>query len=156
MSTSPAKPIRVNAAETQPLILPNETGYVRKAVVWSSFLFALLQSICTFFAALNGLRLIIGVGSLVLSSSVGAVAKALHADWIRVPMVVLALAGSLLNLVVLWQVRRLRNRPASQWRQRPVGAGKIRMERMQAVLSFATLALLAVEEYLHLLWHHHL
>jgi len=34
----------------------------------------------------------------------------MHIDAIRIPMMILALAGSLLNLVILWQVRRLRRR----------------------------------------------
>jgi hypothetical protein len=38
-------------------------------------------------------------------------------DAIRIPMMLLALAGSLLNLVVLWQVWRLRRHSASAWRQ---------------------------------------
>lgn len=71
-------------------------------------------------------------------------------------MVLLALIGSLLNLVVLMQLRRLRNRPASQWRQTPLSPRKIRMERWQMVLSIVTLVLIGVEEYIHLLWHHHL
>lgn len=71
-------------------------------------------------------------------------------------MIVLALAGSLLNLVVLWQVRRLRSRPAAQWRQTPASAGKLRMERVQTILSIATLVLIGIEEYWHITWHHHL
>ncbi len=72
-----------------------------------------------------------------------------HADALRIPMMVFALIGSLLNLVVLAQIRRLRRRPASQWRQQPPGPHKLRMERLQIVLSIATLALVAVEEILH-------
>jgi len=128
----------------------------RAWIGWSSFLFALLQSLCTFFATVNGLRLAIGVGSLAVSAGVGAALDRFHADWVRLPMMVLALGGTLLNLVVLWQIRRLRNRPAAQWRQQPVSTGKIRMERVQLVLSVVTLVLIAVEEYWHLRWHHHL
>ena len=128
----------------------------RAWIGWSSFFFALLQSLCTFFATVNGLRLAIGVGALAVSASVGATLDRFHSDLVRLPMMVLALCGTLLNLVVLWQIRRLRNRPAAQWRQQPVSAGKIRMERVQLVLSVVTLVLIAVEEYWHLRWHHHL
>jgi hypothetical protein len=123
---------------------------------WSSFFFALLQSVCTFFASVNGLRLAIGIGALALSGGARATVHWLHSDAVRVPMMVLALCGTLLNLVVLWQIRRLRSRPAAQWRQRPVSSGKIRMERVQLVLSILTLVLIGVEEYWHLRWHHHL
>jgi hypothetical protein len=128
-------------------------GRVQGAIAWSSFFFALLQSICTFFAAANGLRFAVGLGSLVLSAGAGTMVGRFHADALRIPMVVLAVIGSLLNLIVLAQVRRLRHRPASQWRQQALSPHKIRMERLQIVLSIATLALVAVEESLH--YHYH-
>ena len=127
----------------------------RGVVAWSSFFFALLQSLCTFFAAVNGLRLLIGLGALAVSAWIGAFIEKFHSDLIRLPMMGLALFGSLLNLVVLWQMHRLRVRPAAQWRQKPVSRGKIRMERVQLVLSIVTLGLIAVEEYWHIRWHHH-
>jgi hypothetical protein len=136
--------------------MPGKTESARGVIAWSSFFFALLQSICTFFAALDGLRLLIGVGSLAMSAGVGATLDRFHADWIRIPMVGLALVGSLLNLAILMQVHRLRNRPASRWRQEPLSSRKLRMERVQMVLSIATLALIGLEEYLHFRWCHHL
>jgi hypothetical protein len=141
---SPASPVAGGSAKP------------RAWIGWSSFFFALLQSLCTFFASVNGVRLAIGIGALALSSGASAFVRWLHSDAIRVPMMSLALLGTLLNLVVLWQIRRLRARPAAQWRQTPVSPGKIRMERVQLVLSILTLVLIAVEEYWHLRWHHHL
>jgi hypothetical protein len=128
----------------------------RGILAWSTFFFALLQSLCTFFAAVDGVRLIIGLGALAVSAGVGATIDFVHSDWIRVPMIVVALAGSLLNLVVLAQIRRLRSRPAAQWRQTTPSPRKIRMERVQLALSIATLVLIAIEESIHLRWHHHL
>jgi hypothetical protein len=119
------------------------------AIAWSSFLFALLQSVCTFFAAANGLRFAVGLGSLVLSASAGAMVDRFHADALRIPMIGFALFGSLLNLAVLAQIRRLRHRPSSQWRLQSPSPHKLRMERLQVVLSVATLVLVAVEEILH-------
>src|ERR1700733_3386320 len=118
--------------------------------------FAVLQSICTFFAAVDGLRLVIGVGSLAVSAGIGTAMDRFHQDWIRVPMMVLALLGSSLNLMILMQIRHLRNRPASQWRQRPLSPSRIRMERVQMALSLATLVFIGVKEYLHLRWCGHL
>jgi hypothetical protein len=140
-------PVRPNPAET--IEVTENTVSVPGAVAWSSFFFALLQSVCTFFAAANGLRFAVGLGSLVLSASAGAMVDRFHADALRVPMVGLAFFGSLLNLAILAQVRRLRRRSASQWRQHPLSARKLRMERLQIVLSVATLVLVAVEEILH-------
>ncbi len=133
-----------------------ETGKTQRVIAWSSFFFALLQSICTFFAALDGLRLAIGISSLAVSASVGTAMDRFHTDWIRVPMIAFALFGSLLNLIILFQVRRLRKRPASQWRQQPLSQHKIRMERLQLALSVATLILVGVEEFLHFRWCGHL
>ena len=147
MTTTPVRPLAPTAdADT-------EAGGVQSAIAWSSFLFALLQSICTFFAAANGLRFAVGLGSLVLSVGAGTMVDRFHADAIRIPMIVVALIGSLLNLAVVAQIRRLRHRPASQWRQQPPSPRKLRMERLQVVLSVITLVLVVVEEGLH--YHYH-
>ncbi len=122
-------------------------------VLWSSFAFAVLQSICTAFVAISGLRLLLGL--TWLASALGArVPWRLHADWIRIPMVLLALAGSLINLYAIWRIRRLRHRPASQWRMQPVSSTKLRSENLQIFLAVATLTLLFVEEVLHIVLHH--
>jgi hypothetical protein len=71
-------------------------------------------------------------------------------------MIVVALLGSLLNLAILMHVRHLRNRPAAQWRQKPLSPKQKRTEFAQLVLSVSTLALIAVEEYIHLSLHHSL
>lgn len=121
-----------------------------------SLLFALLQSVCTFFAAMSGLRVGIGIGSLVLAAGTAKAIDAFHVDWLRVPMISLAVAGAVLNLIVLWQIRRLRKSPAAQWRVKPVSAGRLRMERVQLVLSVVTLVLVFFEERQHLIWLRHL
>jgi hypothetical protein len=122
---------------------------------WTSFLFAVLQSICTFFAAANGLRFAIGLGALAVSSGVIAARDWFHSDAVRLPMEGLSLMGALLNLVVLWQVRRLRAKPAAQWRMTAPSARKLRMERVQFWLSIITLVLLGVEGLLHIHFHGH-
>jgi hypothetical protein len=119
---------------------------------WSSFFFALLQSVCTFFIAVSGLRLLVGITSLTVSAGFAAGLDRFHVNWIRIPMIAIALAGALLNLVVLAQIRYLRGRPASQWRIKPPSLHTLRMERIQFVLSIATLILIGLEEYFHI--HH--
>lgn len=123
---------------------------------WSGLLFALLQSVCTFLAAAQGVRLIIGLGSLVMGASSDSLIDRLHVDWLRIPMIALATLGSLLNLVVIAQVRRLRARPASQWRIQPVSARRLTMERLQLLLALATLILAGAEEFFHHRYFHHL
>lgn len=124
------------------------------AIGWGSLVFAALQSICTALIALNGVRLAIGLGSVVLAAGVSAPLIKFHADKIRIPMMGIALAGALLNLLVLWQARRLRRRPAAQWRVRPMSARKQRTLRFQLALSVLTLVLLTIEEYIHFHLHH--
>jgi hypothetical protein len=116
---------------------------------WSGFFLAFIQSVCSAFLALHGLRFLIGIGAVVLASSAWHLAERLHVNAIRVPMMVIALVASLLNLAALWQVRRLRARPASAWRQQPVTPGNKRAEALQFILSVATLVLLAAEWVAH-------
>jgi len=120
---------------------------------WSAFFFAVLQSACSAFIALNGARLLIGIGAFAAASGALKLADRIHIDAIRIPMMLLALAGSLLNLVVLWQVWRLRRRPASAWRQKSVPKEKIASEWLQFGLSVLTLFLLAAEFVFHHILH---
>lgn len=149
MSTTPWKANDPAAGEG---VLDRNKG----KIAWTSFLLALLQSICSAVVAVNGLRLAIGLGAVVLSSGAGAAVVRFHVDWIRVPMIVLAVAGSVLNLAILAHVRYLRNRPAAQWRREPLSAHAVRMERLQIWLAVLTFILVGIEEGLHLHFHHHL
>lgn len=116
---------------------------------WSSFFLAFLQSVCSTFIALHGIRFLVGIGALVLASSAWHLAERLHADAIRLPMMLIALSGALLNLFALWQVRRLRRRSASAWRQQPLTPAKRRSEALQLSLSVLTLVLLLAEWMAH-------
>lgn len=122
---------------------------------WSSFFFAVLQSVCSAFIALNGIRFLVGAGAFAAAAGVLHVADRLHGDAIRIPMTLFALGGSLLNLIALWRVWRLRRRPASAWRLKPLTPEKKRSERLQLGLSVLTLALLAVEFFAHRATFHH-
>ena len=143
------EPSRLNATEPGRVgLLPNS-----RLINWSALFFAVLQSACSAFIALNGVRLLIGVGAFAAASGALKLADRMHIAAIRIPMMLLALAGSLLNLVVLWQVWRLRRRPASAWRQIAVPRQKIASEWLQFTLSILTLALLAAEFVAHRILH---
>ena len=133
----------------RPGFVVSQTRKTRSVIAWSAFFFVLLQSVCTFFTALSGVRLLIGVSSLAAIIHAGQTWDKFHTDLIRIPMIVFALCGSLLNLAVLKRIRGLRARPAAQWRLRPLSTRTIQMERAQFVLSIATLILFAVEEATH-------
>lgn len=152
MPSTPLQPIESNEAVAP--LLPDEIVRSRGVIAWSSFFMALLQSICGAIVAIDGLRVAIGIGALALSTGAGAAMVRFHTDSIRVPMIVIALLGSLLNLAILMHVRHLRNRPAAQWRKKPLSLRQKRTELAQLVLSLATLVLIGVEEYLHFGFHH--
>lgn len=119
-----------------------------------TFLFALLQALCPAVIALSAVRVAIGLGALAAAAGTDAAPRGFHQDLIRIPMMVVALGGAALNLFVIWHVRRLRKRPASQWRLSPVSAGKLRSERIQIALAVLTFVLLAAEWLTHPLIHH--
>jgi uncharacterized membrane protein YeaQ/YmgE (transglycosylase-associated protein family) len=125
----------------------------RWAVGWSSLVFAVLQSACTAFMAMSGLRLVIGISSTAIASGLLPLVK-LHTDVLRIPMVLLAVVGAVANLYVIWEIRRLRARPAAQWRVTPLTEKQRRSERLQIVLAVVTLVLVALEESFHIYLHH--
>ena len=119
----------------------------------TSLLFILLQSACTAFMALSGLRLLIGVSSLAAAAAGARFLDSVHAGVIRIPMEIFAVAGSVINLYAIWRVRSLRARPASQWRVGPVTPSKKRAESIQIALAIFTLLLVGVEWGFHIYLH---
>ncbi len=130
---------------------------ISKSRLWwinvTGLMFAILQSACTAVLAVSGFRVAIGLSSLAIAAGTNAQAKGFHADAIRIPMMLLALIGALANLYILWRVRSLRTRPASQWRMQPLSPTKKRSERLQFALSILTLLVLAAEWITHPMIH---
>jgi len=124
-----------------------------KLLNWSGMAFAILQSACTAVLAISGVRVAIGLGALAAAAGIHAPAHGFHQDAIRIPMMVLAFLGAVINLYVIWKVRRLRSRPASEWRQQPVTKKKVNSERFQIAVSVLTLLLLAAEWLTHPMVH---
>ncbi len=124
-----------------------------KLLNWSSIVFAVLQSACTAVIAISGLRVAIGLSALAAAAGIHAPARGFHQDGIRIPMMVFSFLGAALNLYVVGKVRRLRSKPASQWRQQPVPKKKLNSERFQIALSILTLLLLAAEWITHPMVH---
>ena len=109
---------------------------------------AVLQSLCTAVVAVNGIRVLIGLGALA-ASSIAAPLLEFHQDAIRIPMLILAVAGSLVNLAVLAWIWHLRSRPEAKWRQKEVNPAQRRSERLQVAVALLTLALVGVEMWAH-------
>jgi len=118
-----------------------------------SFVFILLQSACTLVMAVSGVRVLIGLSALAAAAGLGRPSSGFHADIYRIPMMIVAVAGSLINLYVIWRIRSLRARPSSQWRTQPTPPSKIRAENFQIALAVLTLLLVIAEQATHLIVH---
>jgi hypothetical protein len=141
------------ASDERANVAPDTSFSTRlKLFNYSGIFFALLQSACSAFIALSGVRLLIGVGAFAFAAGALRFADRVHLDAIRIPMMFLALLGSVLNLLALRRVWSLRRRTASAWRQRPVPKEKKRAERLQFTISVLTILILTVETAAH----HHL
>jgi hypothetical protein len=116
----------------------------------TSLLFVVLQSACTAVIAISGVRVAIGLSALAEATiGIHAPAKGFHQDLIRIPMMILATIGSLINLYVVWRIRSLRARPSSQWRVKPVTPKQKRAEIFQIGLAIVTLLLVVGEWVAH-------
>jgi len=138
------------------LTTPDETLTEPKPVRFlggASFLFALLQSLCTAVLTISGVRVAIGLSALAAASGIYAPARGFHQDAIRIPMLIIAAAGAVLNLAVLVWIRHLRNRPAAQWRRHEVTAKEKRSECLQIILAVITLVLVGLETWTHPMVH---
>jgi hypothetical protein len=123
------------------------------AVGLTSLFFILLQSACTAFMAISGLRLLIGVGALATAATGLRFLSVLHGAAFRIPMEIVAIAGSAVNLIAVRRIRLLRARPASQWRMKPATTKQLRSESWQIGLAILTLLLVAVEWCFHIYLH---
>jgi len=115
---------------------------------------ALLQSLCTAVLTINGIRFAIGLTALA-GSSIWLPIRVLHHDVYRIPMLIIAVAGAVLNLAVLAWIRHLRARPEAQWRRREIGSKQRRSERLQVAMAVLTLVLVGAETWTHIVTHRH-
>lgn len=118
-----------------------------------SVVLALLQSLCTAVVTISGIRVLIGLGALA-AGSISAPLLEFHQDAIRIPMLILAVAGSLVNLAVLAWIWRFRSRREAKWRRNEIEPRQRRSERLQVAMALVTLALVGVEMWAHGVVHH--
>jgi hypothetical protein len=138
-----------------PPIVPTPESRKTWLVSATSLVFIVLQSACTAVIALSGVRVAIGLSALASATfGIHPPPTGFHRDAIRIPMMIAATLGSLINLYVIWRIRSLRARPSSQWRTQPVTPNQRRSEFFQIALAIITLVLVAAEGILHALFHH--
>jgi hypothetical protein len=143
------KSVPMNGSEDIPA-LPKRRSWI---IAFTSLMFIVLQSACTAVMAISGVRVVIGLGALAAAAGLHRPASGFHADAIRIPMMIVAVGGSIVNLYVIWRIRSLRARPASQWRMAPVTARQKRSEMVQVGLAIFTLVLVVAEYATHRIIH---
>ena len=132
----------------------SETSRIRAWILAVTSLgFIALQSACTAVIAISGVRDVIGLGALAAAAGLHRPATGFHADRIRIPMMIAAVLGSLLNLYVVWRIRSLRARPSSKWRSKTVSLKQKRAELLQIGLALLTLLLVLAEFTTHHIVH---
>jgi hypothetical protein len=124
-----------------------------RTIGWTSAAFALLQSLCTAVLTISGIRVAIGLSALAAASGIYAPATGWHQDAIRIPMLIVATVGAVVNLAVLAWIRHLRNRPSAQWRRLELTPKQKRSERLQVGLAIITLLLVGLETWTHPMVH---
>lgn len=147
--SDPAEYAVTNGAEMMTPVIERRSWIV----AITSLMFIVLQSACTAVMAISGVRVLIGLSALAAAAGLHRPSTGFHADAIRIPMMVIAVGGSVLNLYVIWRMRSLRARPSSQWRVKPVTAKQKRSEMFQIALAVLTLVLVAAEAVTHLIVH---
>jgi hypothetical protein len=124
----------------------------RLLLTWGSFALAAAESICVAAVGLSGVRVALGLTSL-LAAGAGGPARGLHREAIRIPLLTLGAIGAVVSLLLLWNEDRLRRNPAAAWRMRPLTSQQRRRRWLQLGLAVLTLLLIAAELITHLWFH---
>ncbi len=116
---------------------------------------AAIQAVCAAVVFVSGIGTLLGFSTLIASAAAGP-ATGLHANKYRIPMLVAAGAGALVNLWLLWNAERLRRNPAARWRMVPQTRKELVEKWIQLSASVVTVLLIAGEVITHPLFHHEL
>jgi hypothetical protein len=132
------------------------TPRIRGSILgWSALCLAALESLCAAAVALSGVRVVLGLGSLIAATAAGP-AQGLHRQGLRVPILWASGVIAALNLLLLWNESRIRRNPAAQWRIQPLTPKQRRQRWMQIVTSVVALLLILAEVITHPWFHHEL
>jgi len=137
------------------LILPVEEAPQSSSpsllVSGAAFVGSLVEGVCAILVASASAKLFVGLGAVA-----GAVkASRLHADIIRIPVLLVSAAAAVIMLLVLWNAWRARNRSVARWRKRPMTIREKFSFAITLSASVLTLALVAGEAMEHPFFHFH-
>lgn len=119
---------------------------------WASLALAAVQAICAAAVALSGVRVLLGMTSLLAAGAMGP-AQGFHRDALRIPILWIAGILAALNLLLLWNENRIRRNPSAQWRIQPLTSRERRRRWIQLSTSVATLVLILAEVVTHPWFH---
>lgn len=127
----------------------------RLLLMWGSLALAAAESLCVAAIGLNGVRVAVGLSSLIAATA-GGPAQGFHRSGLRIPFLLVGTVGALLSLLLLWNEERIRRNPSAAWRIRPMSVQQRRRRRLQLILALLTLVLVALEMITHPRFHHEL
>ena len=127
----------------------------RLLLSWGSLALAAAESVCVAAVGLSGLRVALGMTSLIAAGAEGP-ARGFHSNAIRIPLLTLGAIGALVSLLLLWNENRLRRNPSAAWRMRPLTASQRRWRWFQLITAILTLLLIVAEVITHPLFHREL
>jgi len=112
---------------------------------------SVVEGACAILVASASAKLFLGLGAVA-----GAVkASRLHADIVRIPVLLVSAAAAVITLFVLWNAWRARNRSAARWRKRPMTLRETFSFAVTLLASVMTLALVVGEAIEHPIFHIH-
>ena len=110
-----------------------------------------IESACAILVASASAKLFLGLGAVA-----GAVkASRLHADVVRIPVLLVSAAAALITLLVLWNAWRARNQSGARWRKRPMTLREKFSLAATLLASVMTLGLVVGEAIEHPIFHIH-
>ena len=116
----------------------------------ATLILAFIEAVCVFAVAAAKAGILVGSTAAILSGW----SLSLHRDAIRIPVLVLAVTGAVVNLHLVWKRQRLRNSSTAAWRKRPLTRSERWRTGLVLWLSLLTLVLAAAEIYFHRRLHH--
>jgi hypothetical protein len=112
---------------------------------------SLVEGACAILVASASAKLFVGLGAVAAAVK----ASRLHADIIRVPVLLVSAAAALIMLLVMRNAWRARNQSAARWRKRPMTMREKSTFAITLLASFLTLALVVGEVIEHPIFHAH-
>ena len=117
----------------------------------AAFVGSLVEGACAILVASASAKVFVGLGAVA-----GAVkASRLHADIVRIPVLLVSATAALITLLVLWNAWRARNRSAARWRKKPMTLREKFSFAITLVASVLTVALVVGEVIEHPVFHVH-